>query len=441
MDNENSFYQKHGTSILAVFAIALTALDVLYLTIYRDVFISPMVSFLSGTFICVFALVAFDRKRVEDFTLGKYQLSILRILAIIIPLAIGIYITAPMLSELITKYPVDHKYSDILPALQNIYIDRFIHGENVYEVYEKFGNPLYPNYLPMQWLPYLVAHGLGIDYRWIAYAIFIFALVLWAVRLLKKPIHWLEILLKVALPFLALYPLLIYRKSSFGSSVELTIVGYYLILAYTLFKKSTITRSVGILLPLLSRFSFLFWLVFYAISSFLTERQNAIKIIKWTTIGVVLLYVLPFFLREPNAFFDGLGYYKKASLFEWHTRHWQTPGDYPFHLKNGVSFSVYFYEYIDGTLEERFYLATLFHKIMSISAALLISLFFWKRKGSDLRLTALVGLKLCITWFYAFLSLPFFYLYLLPVFLSFVIIFEMNIFSISRKFELNSKKN
>lgn len=293
----------------------------------------------------------------------------------------------------------------------------------------------------MQWLPYLAAHGLGIDYRWIAYAIFIFALGLWYIRLLKKPIHWLEIFIKVALPFFALYPLLIHRKSSFGCSVELTIVGYYLILAYTLFKKSTVTRSIGILLPLLSRFSFLFWLVFYAISSFLTERQNAIKIIKWTTIGVVLIYILSFFLRQPTAFFDGLGYYEKASFFEWHTRHWQAEGDYPFHLKNGVSFSVYFYEYANGILEERFHLATVFHKVMAILSALLIGLFFWKRKGSDLRLTALVGLKLCITWFYTFLYLPFFYLYLLPVFLSFAIIFEMNVFQIGKRFDLKAKKN
>lgn len=428
-----SFYQKYNQTLFGVLIVFLFVIDVLYLTIYRDTFVSPMVSFLSGTLMCIFAVFAFDRQKVEDFTLEKHDISILRVLALIVPMIIGIHINSDMLGDIIQQYAVDHKYSDILPALQEIYIKRFLNGENVYEVYEKFGNPLYPNYLPLQWLPYVIAHFLGIDYRWLAFGIFIFALLIWNIRLLRKPISALEIFIKSALPFGVLYLLIIHRKMSFATSVELTIVGFYLICAYTLFKKSNITRSVGILLPLLSRFSFLFWLAFYAVATFITDRKNALQIIKWTTLGVVLIYLLPFFIREPNAFFDGLNYYDKASYFEWHTRHWQKEGAYPYHLNNGVSFSVYFYEYVDGEVEDKLGMAQLFHKIMAFVAALIVGLFYWWRKDkSDLRLIALVGLKFCITWFYAFLYLPFFYLYFLPIFLSMIILYELNIFQIQK---------
>ena len=429
MDFLKIFYQKYGQSILGVLILILVIVDVLYLTIWRDTFVSPMVSFVSGTLICVFALLVFDNRKVEDFTLKKHKINIIRVLCLLVPMIIGVYITSDMLSEIIVKYPSDHKYSDILPALHEIYIKRFLNGENVYAVYEKFGNPLYPNYLPFQWMPYLAAHGIGIDFRWLAYGIFIFALLIWNIRLLRKPIYGLELFIKSALPFGIMYLLIIHRKMSFATSVELTIVGFYLIFAYTLFKKSNITRSIGILLPLLSRFSFLFWLVFYAIATFITDRKNALQIAKWTTLGVVLIYILPFFLREPNAFFDGVNYYNKASYFEWHTRHWQKEGAYPYHLNNGVSFSVYFYEYVDGEVEDKLGTAQLFHKIMGLASALLMGLFFWWRKGkSDLRLVSLVGLKFCIGWFYAFLYLPFFYLYFLPIFLSMIILYECNIF-------------
>lgn len=428
MRNIKLFFQHNRITLLAVLVIILTAFDVLYMTIYQDIFISPMVNFLSGTLICLFALMAFDKQTVENFTLAKPHLSFIRILAVMLPLIIGLYVVAPILAEIIVTFELSPGQSDVIPALQEIYVKRFLNGENVYAPFTGFGYTIYVNYLPTQWLPYLIAHGLNMDYRWLAFIIFVLSLLFWVFRLLKKPVHWLELTLKTALPFGALYFFLNHRQSSFGYSVELTIVGYYLILAYTLFQKSTVTRSIGILLPLLSRFSFLFWLMFYGVSSFLTERQNALKIIKWTTLGVVLIYVLPFFIRQPTAFFDGLKYYSKASFGEWSPKYWQEPNDYPFHLKNGASFSVYFYEYMGGELKERFDMATLFHKIMSISAALLIGLFFWWRKESDLKLTALVGLKLCVTWFYAFFYLPFFYLYFLPVFLSFPIIFELNIF-------------
>lgn len=434
MNYVKSIFQKYGYSILAVFCILLFALDVLYLTILRDMFISPLVSFLSGTLLCVLALIIFGKRKVEDFTLEKHRISIMRILAIVLPLIIGVWITSNLLADIIVQFAIEPFFSDIIPAIQNIYIERLLTGENVYEPYEGFGNPLYPNYLPMQWLPFLIPYGLNIDFRWFAFGVFIITLVLWNVRLLKKPIHWIELFLKSSSPFLVLYLLLTHRKASFGSSVELMIVGYYLFLALTLFKKSTIVRSIGILLPLLSRFAFLFWLVFYAITSFFTERKNALQIIKWSTFAILLIYVLPFFTRQPTAFFDGLAYYEKASFGEWHPKNWQSPDDYPYHLKNGVSFSIYFYEYIDGSVEERFETARLFHKIMSVLSAVLIGLFFWwRRKCNDFRLTALVGLKLCITWFYAFLYLPFFYLYFLPIFLSLPIIFELNIWTIKRK--------
>lgn len=417
---------KYIPLILIVVAMAA---ETLVFTRYQhrvSLFQSPVIWFASGILVCLLAWIIYGKEQDEDLTFGTYLLTIPRVLAVFIPFIAGSIITEAYLAEIFMQYPIDPKSSDIIPALQEIYIDRLQAGKDVYEPYSEYGYTIYPNYLPLAWLPYFISEWLQIDYRWTAYFIFIFALGLWNLRLLKKPFSWVELFLKSALPFLMLRYFILYRETSFGHAVELTIVGFYLILALTIFSKSSLKRAGGILLPLLSRFSYAFWLVFYALTIFIRERKQAWQIAGICTVAILLIYVLPFFIQHPTSFFEGLKYYEKAALVEWQPHSWQDPNDIPFHLKQKASFSIFFYENLEGTVEERLDVARAFHKGMSIGSALLVGLlYFLYRRRVDFRFFALVGLKFTLMFFYGFFYVPFFYLFLLPTFMTLPIIFEI----------------
>lgn len=427
------FFKKHYKTMLTILVFLLVIIEVAYITKYQLIYVSPLVWFLAGTAVALIGLLLFNKQKLTETTAPKINYSIPRLLAIGLPFFVGIGSTVSILVPIFEAFPIHFSHSDVIPALQEIYVDRFLKGENVYTPFKGFGYTIYPNYLPMQWLPYLISENLKFDYRWLAYGIFIFSILLWNIRLLRKNIHWLELAVKSTIPFLILYCFLIYRKSAFGHSVELTIVGFYLLLSLSIFTKSTFLRAVGILLPLLSRFAFLFWLVFYAIVTFIKDKKSAIKITAWTIVGVLLIYVFPFFIKAPTAFTDGLAYYNRASLTEWSTRWWQEPGDKPFHLIQGAGFAIYFNDFLDGETKEKLELAKIFHKIFSIFPVLLIGFIFWKRKEKEVKLFALGGLKICVLWFYAFFQLPFFYLFLVPTFLSLPILYELNIYNYWKK--------
>ena len=324
------------------------------------------------------------------------------------------------LSEIYAKYPVDALGSDIVPSLQ-AYVRRLLSGDTVYRPIEFPTWTVHPTYLPMMWLPYIFSELLEIDYRWTAYAVFLLAILLYNIRLLRQsPAFW-EVILKTCLPFFLLYQIITYADKSLGYGVELLPAAFYLFLTLTVFSRSLIWMAVGIVLCLLSRYAFTFWLPVYMIVLW-AERgfPTAFKVGLWTALGVLLIYIIPFLSKDWNAFSKGLAYYEKTAVDQWYPQSWQPEGEPPFHLSQGLSFAWYFYEYDSYTVPDRLAFNKKVHMLVSLLAALLIlgGYFLLRKKQIDPRLYLIIALKFYLIVFYGFLFVPFRYLYMLPLFLS-----------------------
>jgi hypothetical protein len=390
-------------------------------------FTSPVFSMIMGLLFCAVALLLHLRRDEADSAVAPLPSDKrASTLALWLPFLVGALWCGFGLHQIFLAYPIDPTVSDIIPALQDIYVGRVQAGEAVYEPYSKYGYTIYPNYLPLAWLPYFFSEWLAIDYRWTAYALFVLAIFLWNIRLSKQTFSVPELALKSILPFVLLYLFMIYRETSFGHSVELTIVAFYLLLALSVFSRSSVLKAGGILLPLLSRFSFVFWLLYYGFVLLLRSRPRTFAVVGWSVLGVLLLYIIPFFDYFPDAFLAGLGYYELAAFAEWQVKPWQAAGEAPFHLGQGASFGIFFYEYLDGTVEERLQIARNAHKIFSVLAVVFMAglHFRWRDKVQD-AFFLLVALKVAMLFFYGFFYVPFFYLYLLPTLLVLPIFWEI----------------
>ncbi len=308
--------------------------------------------------------------------------------------------------------------SDIIPQVM-VLVHRFLEGSFPYVPIEIWGYSLSPTYLPMQWLPFLIPEWLGVDYRWMAFFIFslgLFILLLTARKYFRSDGSFLLFAL-VPLLFSLLY--LLYDPLVFSISIESMIAGYYLLFALSIFSLRTLPSALTLLLILLSRFSVVLWIPFYFLALFYSKyRKVALRIAFVVAIGILVIYVLPFLLHDPSIFLNGYRYHSIAALAEW------TPGRYspdapPYHLYRGYGLAIFFYENVPGELSQRLHILQRTHLIASSLAVLLPAiLYFIKKRKYDLRIYLLGSLKIYLAVFYAFIQIPYSYLYIVSAIIS-----------------------
>lgn len=340
--------------------------------------------------------------------------------------AFGAVFCAVRLESIIQEYAVNAKDSDIIPSLE-FYVRRWLSGDTVYKPMPFDGYEVNPTYFPLLWMPYAFSEILSIDYRWTAYGIFLIAIFLYHLKLLKQDIGWGELIFKSLVPFLFVYSFTQNAKGTFGHAVELLPVGFYLLLTLTIFHRNRFFMAVGIVLCLLSRYAFTFWLPLYMlIYWFENGFKSVFRVSLYVALGVVMLYVLPFLVKDHTILTKGLGYYAKTAEGQWYPQGWQEPGAKPHHLTQGLSFAIYFYDYGEGDVLDKLSLNRKVHITVCGFAALLLGLgyVFFRRRGLNTKLYLLIGLKFYLIIFYGFFYVPFAYLFKLPLFLSVAILYN-----------------
>ena len=391
------------------------------------VYISPIVWFAGGLITCFAAyyLVAFKKTTVpvsRDYY-KRYNNGLL----VFSVSVFGSIVIAMMLSRIYKDFPVDPMASDIIPSLE-AYVQRLLTGEKVYAPIPFPGWTVNPTYLPLLWFPYTFSELLNLDYRWTAYLVFIIAVWLYNLKLVRHDIPYWEATLKALLPFLFLLAYVTQVEKVFGHAVELLPAGFYLILTLTVFNRSRLLMVVGIVLCLMSRYAFTFWLPVYLIVIWVEWGfREVFKIGLGVLAGVLIVYVFPFLLKDPTIFTKGLEYYSLTAESQWVTQHWQAEGDKPFHLFQGLSFAAFFYDFVDGDVMHRMATNRLVHISVCALTAFLIGLFYFmnRKKGLNTTIYLIISLKLYLVVFYAFFYVPFSYLYMLPFFLTIAIIYQV----------------
>jgi hypothetical protein len=357
--------------------------------------------------------------------LSKNYLFALYGLAIVLAFYTGLYLNATF-----KEFPVSIRYSDVIPTIQ-ILVERFMKGQWIYAPIQFPTWVVHNAYLPMQYVPFLIPEILHFDYRVFAYLTFVFVVLAWIRHGYHHYNSILELVIKTCLVFLSIFFLNLYDNSTFAFSLEMIDVTFYVFLALSFFSKDWKIRGVAILFCLLSRYAFIIWLPFYAVSYWLENgKKEALKVIGLVISGVILLYVLPFLTKQPTLFFDGLKYYDITAIGQWtDLPDWSKIKGKPNILTQGLSTSIYFYDNLKGDPTHKLYIAKYFHLFICILGTILISFLYRllrKKKDFNYNGYSLLSLKFYFILFYGFFYVPFSYLYLLPFLFSVAIIYKMN---------------
>ncbi len=392
-------------------------------------FVSPIVSIAAGLLIGVSALILADRddggKRVTDaqrinVPLWRYAVSGL------VFLIAAIY-CGTLLSNIMQEFPVNASASDIIPSLE-MYVKRLLAGETVYKPLPFDGYEVDPTYYPLLWGPYIFSEVLQIDYRWTAYTVFLLAVFWYQYRLVRQDVSLVELIIKMLVPFVWIYLIAYNVPGTYGMAVELLPIGFYLFLGLSVFNKRPWIMALGILLCLLSRYAFTFWLPMYMLilwfeRGFKTVFQTSLYVL----LGVTLLYIIPFLSKDWTIITKGLEYYEKTAVGQWQTQPWQAPDSAPHHLANGLSMAMYFYSYEEYTVEDRLTYNRKIHMALCAAVALFIlfGYFFFRKRGMDTQFYLLAALKIYLVIFYGFFYVPFSYLFQLPLFMSLPLLYRL----------------
>jgi hypothetical protein len=218
------------------------------------------------------------------------------------------------LRKVFVEYREFEKWSDVIPQVQTLY-DRFIKGEFPYKPIRFSSYDLEPVYIPFHWLPSGLAGPLHVDLRFIGYGFFAIAVGVYGWWMSSEQGSLIKRIICLLLPSFFLWAIIIWGPDDISVSYEIVIAAYYFILAIGLFTQRLWVITIGIILCLLSRYTLIFWLPFFALL-LLYEKGLKKSLIVW---GVVVLcfisiYIIPFYIKDPGMLNRGLSYYMGVAV-------------------------------------------------------------------------------------------------------------------------------
>ena len=317
-------------------------------------------------------------------------------------------------------YPINPAFSDVIPQIE-VLAKRWLDGELPYRTIE-WEYKLFCPYMPFHWMPYSLGIVWEIDLRWIPLICFALFYVIYLVWLAFHKNPLIRGILLGTLPGLFLVAILLYYPAVVAFTAELLLAGYYLIVGLCIISRSPYLRAVGLILGLLSRYSVLFWVPLYVLLLFLYEdKRKALITSGVALLGILLIYVIPFLLKDWTIFQQGLAYHSRVLEGMWHPANWQD--DYrPYVMIQGFGFAAYFYEL---PFDPKTRLQIMQVSQILLSVLLLTAWGFLCRKFKHtvpLPLYLLFGLKVYLALLYSMMPNPFGYYFFLPVGISLVIV-------------------
>ncbi|RQO30887.1 hypothetical protein DBR32_09235 [Taibaiella sp. KBW10] len=417
---------------LLLIAIVLEILFSVYAKKFFDQPVNAFGFFFSSLLFGVILLLKFYNKdavlsvRIKEAK-RKNWLSLIMVLLSLIAIA---FISRSNIA-LFLRVPVGPETSDVIPTVAEL-CQRYLKGSFVYEPIEKFGYHLPVTYLPMQWMPYLIAEKGGFDYRWIAIGIWIIAAVVLLIRSFRSQNVMVRFFAPVLLVMSYFY-ICYYNDSIVANVIEMMVSGYYILLIVSLNTKNAVFRGLIIGICLLSRYSLLLWLPLAILVIFLSENRKHF----WTTaltvfLFICILYVIPFLSKDWSIFYKGYKHYDISALGEW--KHLNIYTNKPFHLYSGHGIAFWFYERKGFPIEMRLKYLQKAHLFLCLGATAIMGIWYWfKRTKINDKIFLMGSFKIYLAIFLFFIQVPYLYLMIVGLFVSIAIFFEQGRYLIIRK--------
>lgn len=254
--------------------------------------------------------------------------------------------------KLLVKFTPPRDYSDVLPQMETMY-QRFSNGEFPYASVDMGSWSPYPVYMPLHWMPVGIAQELGMDTRWIGFIFLAIAAGIygWFTMRTKRPA--LQQVLAILLPSIALWGYILWGGADLPVSFELVVGAYYLVLAAGLMSRDIGWITAGLILCLLSRYTLVFWLPLFALLLW-QHRPPRENIPLWLSVAgsIILLYILPFYAKDPTIFSKGIAYHNQAVVDEW--KGYGEPA-VSHTMERGIHFALQLKAWFSGEMVERVY--------------------------------------------------------------------------------------
>ncbi len=328
------------------------------------------------------------------------------------------------LGSLIAPYAMNKTESDVIPQMQTL-VKRFLSGSTVYETINFDTYTLFPTYLPLQWLPFSLAEKLHVDYR--IYALFIlFVVFAFFINTIK---HEYYAILLAILPLAITHFAFWKNEANYYNCVENLMAAYYMAFAISLVQSKKVwLQAILFSCCLLSRYSIVLWTpLFFAYLYFNYSLKEALKAAGIVASVVLIVYILPFFIKDTTIFLQGYQYHTGAAIGEWTTQAWTNNG-YPFHLSTGIGFAVFFHPSVNENLSTHLAVFQKVHLLMSLLSIAISAAIAWYRwKKYQLKpdaYFALWTLAFYLTVFYHFIQIPYNYLFVVPIYVYIVLFKE-----------------
>lgn len=333
----------------------------------------------------------------------------------------------PTLGAVLQKFPfasIDATQSDIIPQIQTM-INWLFQGVFPYQPIIDWGYELFPTYLPLTWLPFVIPEVLSMDYR-------IFALLVFAAGLGVLTYHNQRSLLGVSLATLFVYYLILkigrHEDTIIGYSVESMIAGFYLLFIASWKSRNKLMLGGALLLCLLSRYSLVVWLPVYFLYLWKTyDFTFGLRTGLIALAGIFLVYLLPFWFQDTSIYQRGMDHHAKAALNEWRGQPWQQDRSKPYTLYKGLGMASHYFEQTEVPLEDRLSKLQNTHLVLLLLSMLLFStIIFWGHHYlSNPQLMLLGSFKCYLAIFYHFIQIPYSYLFLVLLVLNIPILIFM----------------
>jgi hypothetical protein len=335
---------------------------------------------------------------------------------------LGLFTAYEELRKIWAKYPEPGKISDVLPQLETMCSRFFGTGEFPYQIVKLPTHEPYPVYMPLHWGPIQISHALGIDVRWSGMVMLLTAVGIAGYWLSKSaPAAPLRRSVPAMLLFaLPVWGFVFWAKIDIAVSLEGVVAAWYVLLAAGLATRQHVLITIGLVGALLSRYTLLFWVPFFAILLWLNApRKHSYWIWGSALLAGLAIFVVPFWAKDPSIVSKILAYYSGCSEGSW-----LRPDEYTF--KDGLSLNIHLRQWLPGAPADNLPLA----HYPQIGLQLLLGtlgVYFYQRKWRhtiDVYTFVLLLLALMIPAFYIFSPMLFKYYLLMPLSVSAVLVIK-----------------
>lgn len=308
--------------------------------------------------------------------------------------------------------PLSYRDADMIPIMQ-VMAERLLQGNwsGVYAPVQEIWNGIQPIYLPAMWMPFLLSEQFGFDPRWItSFAVFLsfsMFIILWRQ-------HWQKVSGAVLLLVAGVLCLWLYTDNTHNFirlSEEGIVVFYYSLLVMAILSENFLLIGTAAALCALSRYAIAGWLPVVLIYLIIIRRQrkDTLRFLLSFAAVVLLLVIIPFGFKPISIAFQHPDQYMAHAA-----RIWKEAPEY-FMQSMGLA---KFFGPGNIVLQHRLLMTLSF----SLPLLFILMIAYLNKKIKPCNNIILAALKLTIVVVYAFIDVPYQYLFYTSSFISLIAI-------------------